>query len=112
MQVAQSAICGTDVHAFMYDIAPPGSVLGHEISGRIAEVGADVEGWAVGDRVVAGGGDPPPGATRSAFVTDPRFNYRTMGFAGSRTGGYAEYSSPRRGHYRPSPTPCPTPSPR
>ena len=46
----------------------------------------------MGDRVVAGGGDPPPDATRSAFVTDPRFNYRTMGFAGSRTGGYAEYT--------------------
>ena len=92
VQVAQSAICGTDVHAFMYDLAPPGHVLGHEISGRIAELGADVEGWAVGDRVVAGGGDPPPDATQSAFVTDPRFNYRTMGFAGSRTGGYAEYT--------------------
>ncbi len=91
VRVAQSAICGTDVHAFMYDLAPPGHVLGHEIAGRIAELGADVEGWAVGDRVVAGGGDPPPDANRGAFYTDPRFNYRTMGFAGSRTGGYAEY---------------------
>ncbi len=91
VRVAQSAICGTDVHAFMYDLAPPGHVLGHEIAGRIAELGADVEGWAVGDRVVAGGGDPPPDANRGAFVTDPRFNYRTMGFTGSRTGGYAEY---------------------
>ncbi len=92
VQVAQSAICGTDVHAFMYDIAPPGHVLGHEFSGRIAELGADVDGWSVGDRVVAGGGDPPPDATQGTFVTDPRFNYRTMGFAGSRTGGYAEYT--------------------
>ncbi|MXY78263.1 MAG: zinc-binding dehydrogenase [Chloroflexi bacterium] len=91
VRVAQSAICGTDVHAFMYDLAPPGHVLGHEIAGRIAELGADVKGWAVGDRVVAGGGDPPPDANRGAFYTDPRFNYRTMGFAGSRTGGYAEY---------------------
>jgi (R,R)-butanediol dehydrogenase/meso-butanediol dehydrogenase/diacetyl reductase len=91
VQVTQSAICGTDVHAFMYDLAPAGSVLGHEIAGRIAQLGADVEGWNVGDRVVAGGGDPPPGSA-SPMRDDPRYNYRTMGFGGSRTGGYAEFT--------------------
>ena len=33
IRVRRSAICGTDVHAFMYDLAPSGSVLGHEFAG-------------------------------------------------------------------------------
>ena len=28
IKVNRSAVCGTDVHAFMYDLAPAGSVLG------------------------------------------------------------------------------------
>ena len=39
------AICGTDVHAVMYDIAPVGSVLGHEYSGVISRVGPGVDRW-------------------------------------------------------------------
>ena len=90
VKVNRSAICGTDVHAFMYDIAPAGSVIGHEIAGVIARVGPEVTRWSEGQRVVAGGGDPPadqPNPLRG----NPRFNYRTMGFAGGATGGYAEY---------------------
>lgn len=30
---------------------PVGSVLGHELAGRVAAVGPDVEGWTVGDGV-------------------------------------------------------------
>jgi len=90
VQVRRSAICGTDVHAFMYDIAPPGSVIGHEIAGVIAELGPGVTRWSVGDRVVAGGGDHPEGL-QSPMRTDPRYNYRTMGFPGGPTGGYAEF---------------------
>ena len=30
VEVSCCAICGTDVHAVMYDVAPPGTVLGHE----------------------------------------------------------------------------------
>jgi len=90
VQVKQSAICGTDVHAFMYDLAPAGAVLGHEIAGVIAAVGPGVERWQVGQRVVAGGGDPPPDQPMR-MRAGPRYNYRTMGFAGTATGGYAQY---------------------
>ena len=79
MKVHFCAICGTDVHAFMYDIAPPGTVLGHEFCGTVAAVGPGVSRWREGDRVIGGGGTPPPGMeppTRS----EPRYNYRTMGF--------------------------------
>ena len=69
----------------------PAPCWGHEIAGRIAKLGSEIEGWEVGNRVVAGGGDPPPGSA-SPMRDDPRYNYRTMGFGGSRTGDYAEFT--------------------
>jgi len=90
VRITRSAICGTDVHAFMYDIAPAGSVFGHEIAGVIEAVGPGVDRLSVGQRVVAGGGDPPRGMP-SPMRDDPRYNYRTMGFGDSVNGGYAEY---------------------
>ncbi len=55
VQMKASAICGSDLHPYRHprpadlegDLIP-----GHEPSGVIAEVGRDVRGWAVGDRVV------------------------------------------------------------
>lgn len=88
-----SAICGTDVHAFMYDVAPPGAVMGHEFCGVVSEIGEGVTGWKVGDRVVGGGGSPPPGAVNASVGarSNPRFNYRTMGMSNIKKRGYAEY---------------------
>lgn len=102
VRVNHSAICGTDVHAFMYDIAPAGSVIGHEIAGVIAAVGPGVERWQVGQRVVAGGGERPGGVT-GLVDANPRYNYRTMGFAGGTNGGYAEYQL--LADWRPTPIP-------
>ena len=102
VKVSFCAICGTDVHAFLYDIAPPGTVMGHEYSGTIAEVGPDVTEWKEGDRVVGGGGTPPLGR-ESPLRKDPRFNYRTMGFAGGRQRAYAEYTLME--HWEPVPIP-------
>ena len=64
IDVNYCAICGTDVHHFLYDIAPPGTVMGHEYSGVVSAVGDEVTRWSVGDRVVGGGGEPPPGCPR------------------------------------------------
>ncbi len=91
IKVNRSAICGTDVHAFMYDLAPPGSVLGHEFAGTIAAVGDGVTRWKTGDRVVGGGGEWPVGE-EPPVRSHPRYNYRTMGFTNTRTRGYAEYT--------------------
>ena len=90
VKVHSCGICGTDVHAVMYEIAPPGSVLGHEFSGTVVKTGSKVSRWKAGDRVVGGGGEPPPGS-QSASQIHPRYNYRTMGFQGGRTRAYAEY---------------------
>jgi L-iditol 2-dehydrogenase len=52
IEVAATGICGTDIHIERgeYACRPP-VVLGHEVAGRIAEVGAGVTGWRTGDRV-------------------------------------------------------------
>ena len=92
IRVRYCAICGTDVHAFMYDVAPPGTVMGHEYCGVVAQVGEGVTQWQIGDRVVGGGGNPPPGTPPAGARSHPRFNYRTMGFPqNAKLRAYAEY---------------------
>lgn len=89
IKVKYCAICGTDVHAFMYDVPPAGTVMGHEFSGTIVRVGQEVTRLKEGMRVVGGGGAPPPGKERPMQVA-PRFEYSKQGFSG-RMQAYAEY---------------------
>ena len=53
VRVAACGICGSDVHG--YDGSSgrriPPLVMGHEAAGTIAEVGSQIDGFAVGDRV-------------------------------------------------------------
>jgi 2-desacetyl-2-hydroxyethyl bacteriochlorophyllide A dehydrogenase len=51
IEVAYCGICGSDLHAGEPDFHP-GTVMGHEFSGVIVELGAEVTGFAVGDHVV------------------------------------------------------------
>ncbi len=55
IEVAYCGVCGTDLHIYLghmdQRITFP-QVIGHEMSGTIAQVGAQVEGWEVGDPVV------------------------------------------------------------
>jgi propanol-preferring alcohol dehydrogenase len=55
VKVAAAGICHTDVHfrASPSVAIPVGTVLGHEIAGTVAELGAGVTSCAVGDRVIA-----------------------------------------------------------
>ena len=50
VKVKASGICGSDIMEW-YRIKKAPIVLGHEVSGDIAEVGEGVEGFKVGDRV-------------------------------------------------------------
>ena len=52
VKVAYCGICGTDLHLLETGLLPPGCIIGHEMSGHIAAVGKDVEGWGDGDAVV------------------------------------------------------------
>ncbi|NYB72756.1 zinc-binding dehydrogenase [Sedimentibacter hydroxybenzoicus DSM 7310] len=47
-------VCGTDYHIYTdeYDTVPP-LIIGHEFSGVIAEVGKNVKGFNVGERVIS-----------------------------------------------------------
>lgn len=55
VKVTLTTICGTDVHILKgeYPVAP-GLTVGHEPVGVIAELGAGVEGYTLGQRVVVG----------------------------------------------------------
>ena len=88
VKISHSAICGTDVHAFLYDIAPAGAVMGHEFSGTVAAVGPGVTAWKEGDRVIGGGGTPPPGL-EAPLRRQEQYNYRLEGFTDTRKRGYA-----------------------
>lgn len=56
IEVQATSICGTDVHMYNWDnwaanrVRPP-LIIGHEVAGKIVEVGGRVDGWDVGDYV-------------------------------------------------------------
>jgi len=53
VKVEYCGICGSDVHGYLNGIViPVGTVMGHEFSGVVAEVGEEVYGVRPGDRVV------------------------------------------------------------
>ncbi|HLZ08134.1 MAG TPA: zinc-binding dehydrogenase [Chloroflexota bacterium] len=53
IEVIATGICGTDIHIQRgeYNCVPP-VVLGHELVGRVADIGSDVTSLTVGDRVI------------------------------------------------------------
>lgn len=53
VKVKYCGICGSDVHGYLSGIVvPPGTVMGHECSGVVAEVGKGIHNFKPGDRVV------------------------------------------------------------
>ncbi len=72
VEVDHCGICGTDLHLVVDGWGTPGVVPGHEFSGVIRTVGADVDRWVAGDRVVgipqaACGRCPPCRAGRTSL---------------------------------------------
>ena len=52
LAVRACGICGSDLHTYAQGLfAEVGQVMGHEFAGEVVEVGSEVEGIAVGDRV-------------------------------------------------------------
>ena len=55
MRVTLTTICGTDLHILRGEYpVKPGLTIGHEPVGVIAELGAGVTGYEIGDRVLVG----------------------------------------------------------
>jgi L-iditol 2-dehydrogenase len=54
IEVKAVSVCGSDLHIY-HDSHPywPPVVLGHEFAGVIVDVGKEVKGWKVGDRIVS-----------------------------------------------------------
>jgi threonine dehydrogenase-like Zn-dependent dehydrogenase len=54
VRVERSAICGSDLHVWHgRETVDPGTVMGHELTGRVEAVGDAVRGLEAGDRVVS-----------------------------------------------------------
>lgn len=93
LEVEVCSICGSDVH-IMADppgfIAVPGTILGHEVVGKIVDIGPAVQGLKVGDRVVL---NPNDYCGHCAYCKKnlPNFceHLEAMGIA--MNGGFAEY---------------------
>jgi len=82
VRVLRSGICHSDI-AMLTPHAPKLPViLGHEAAGEIAELGAGVEGWSVGDHVAVGT-QTPCGACRECRRGEPHNCDINWGFAPS-----------------------------
>lgn len=56
VNVHTAGLCGSDAHAYKYDGGyewiPIPRIMGHEYSGRVVAIGADVDGFEEGDKVI------------------------------------------------------------
>ena len=94
IRVAACGVCGTDVHIYHGDkgsaaVTPP-VVLGHELSGTVAAVGAQVTGLRVGDHVTV---DPNCycGACHYCRIGKKQLCTSLYAIGVNRDGGFAEY---------------------
>ncbi len=95
IEVGKSAICGTDVHIYNWDswsqqTIPVPLTVGHEFVGTVAEVGAEVRGFAPGDRV-SGEGHVTCGHCRNCRAGRRHLCRNTVGVGVQRAGSFAEY---------------------
>ena len=97
IEITKTAICGTDIHIYNWDdwarsTVPLGMTVGHEFAGRIVELGKDVQGLAVGDRV-SGEGHLVCGHCRNCRAGRRHLCRKTQGVGVNRPGSFAQYLS-------------------
>ena len=95
IKVKRTAICGTDIHIFKWDAwaqatIPVPLAVGHEFCGEIVEMGIEVRGFEVGDRVSAEG-HITCGYCRNCRAGRRHLCMNTMGVGVNRPGAFAEY---------------------
>ena len=93
IKVNATGICGTDIHILKKDYcAKPGTILGHESSGVVEEVGARVNNVKIGDKVIL---DPTYHCGICFYCQNDRPNYciekHHTETGVSNDGTYAEY---------------------
>lgn len=96
IKVKACGVCGTDVHIYEGDkgaaeVTPP-TILGHEFSGVVTQVGEEVTNCKVGDRVCI---DPNCycGACDPCRNGVAHFCEHMIGYGTTVNGGFAEYCS-------------------
>ncbi|MDH3730216.1 MAG: L-threonine 3-dehydrogenase [Acidimicrobiia bacterium] len=95
IQVAKSAICGTDLHIVNWDTWAQHTIgvpmaIGHEFVGRVVEVGSEVDRLEVGQRVAAEG-HITCGVCRNCRAGRRHFCINTVGVGVDRPGAFAEF---------------------
>lgn len=95
IKIKKTGICGTDLHIYNWDawaqrhIQTP-RVIGHEFVGEIVDMGRDVTGYRIGERVSAEG-HIVCGRCRNCRSGRPHLCHLTIGIGGGRDGAFAEY---------------------
>jgi threonine 3-dehydrogenase len=95
IKVRKTAICGTDIHIYNWDewaqaTIPVPMTVGHEFVGVVEQVGAEVQGFRVGDRV-SGEGHITCGHCRNCRAGRRHLCPNTVGVGVNRPGCFAEY---------------------
>ena len=95
IKIRKTAICGTDVHIYKWDewaqnTIPVPMVVGHEYVGEVVDMGQEVRGFNVGDRV-SGEGHITCGHCRNCRAGRVHLCRNTIGVGVNREGSFAEY---------------------
>ena len=95
IKIRKTAICGTDIHIWNWDdwarkTIPVPMQVGHEYVGEIVEIGQEVKGFAIGDRV-SGEGHITCGYCRNCRAGRRHLCRNTVGVGVNRAGSFAEY---------------------
>ncbi|WP_041246516.1 L-threonine 3-dehydrogenase [Brumicola nitratireducens] len=95
IKIRKTAICGTDMHIFNWDewsqqTIPVPMIVGHEYVGEVVEIGQEVAGFKLGDRV-SGEGHITCGHCRNCRAGRRHLCRNTTGVGVNRQGSFAEY---------------------
>ncbi len=95
IKIRKTAICGTDMHIYNWDdwaqaTIPVPMVVGHEYVGEVVDMGVEVRGFEVGDRV-SGEGHITCGHCRNCRAGRVHLCRNTIGVGVNREGSFAEY---------------------
>ena len=95
IKIRKTAICGTDIHIWNWDdwaqkTIPVPMHVGHEYVGTIVELGSEVQGFKIGDRV-SGEGHITCGHCRNCRAGRRHLCRNTVGVGVNRPGSFAEY---------------------
>lgn len=97
VKIKKTAICGTDIHIYNWDewaqqTVPVPLTTGHEFVGEIVELGSEVKGLRIGERV-SGEGHINCGHCRNCRAGKRHLCRNTISIGVTRTGCFAEYLS-------------------